>query len=314
MQQYKDMLQHIMENGRYKMDRTGTGEHSIFGYQMRFSLANGAFPLVTIKQTFLRGIFEELRWMLNGDTNNTLLNSLDVHIWDEWAHKGDSEERIFPGELGPIYGRQWRDFCGVDQITTVLDELKNNPTSRRIVVSAWNPADLPINGLSPQENVTAGRMALAPCHCLFQFFVDDLTTDERVGVWQYRRNSSDTPSVDMMDQSGIPTKRLSCQLYQRSADTVLGVPFNIASYALLTIMVSKQLGYEPGDFVWTGGDVHIYSNHEAGVKELLMREPYAEPKLEISVPTGTSIFDIRWENIKLIGYQHHPKMAFDVAV
>jgi thymidylate synthase len=264
MQQYHDLLTHILEKGTDKTDRTGTGTKSVFGYQMRFDLAKG-FPLVTTKKVHLRSIIHELLWFLKGETNIAYLKENGVSIWDEWA---DSE-----GELGPVYGKQWRHWEGkngqvVDQISSLVQEIKNNPDSRRLIVSAWNVAELP-------------QMALMPCHSLFQFYVAD--------------------------------GRLSCQLYQRSADVFLGVPFNIASYALLTHMIAQVCQLEPGDFVHTFGDVHIYSNHFEQVKLQLSRQPFPLPTLQLN-PAVTDLFSFRFEDIEILNYQCHPAIKAPVAV
>lgn len=264
MQQYHDLLKHILEKGTDKTDRTGTGTKSVFGYQMRFDLAKG-FPLVTTKKVHLRSIIHELLWFLKGETNIAYLKDNGVSIWDEWA---DSE-----GELGPVYGKQWRRWEGkngqvVDQIASLVQEIKNNPDSRRLIVSAWNVAELP-------------QMALMPCHSLFQFYVAD--------------------------------GRLSCQLYQRSADVFLGVPFNIASYALLTHMIAQVCQLELGDFVHTFGDVHIYSNHFEQVKLQLSRQPFPLPTLQLN-PAVTDLFSFRFEDIEILNYQCHPAIKAPVAV
>jgi thymidylate synthase len=264
MQQYHDLLTHILEKGTDKTDRTGTGTKSVFGYQMRFDLAKG-FPLVTTKKVHLRSIIHELLWFLKGETNIAYLKENGVSIWDEWA---DSE-----GELGPVYGKQWRHWEGkngqvVDQITSLVQEIKKNPDSRRLIVSAWNVAELP-------------QMALMPCHSLFQFYVAD--------------------------------GRLSCQLYQRSADVFLGVPFNIASYALLTHMIAQVCQLELGDFVHTFGDVHIYSNHFEQVKLQLSRQPFPLPTLQLN-PAVTDLFSFRFEDIEILNYQCHPAIKAPVAV
>lgn len=265
MQAYHDLLRHILEHGTPKTDRTGTGTIAVFGYQMRYDLSQG-FPLVTTKKVHLKSIIHELLWFLKGDTNIAYLKENGVSIWDEWA---DAE-----GNLGPVYGHQWRswacpDGSTVDQIKEVVSTLKTNPDSRRIVVSAWNPADLP-------------KMALAPCHCLFQFFV-----------------------------SG--NGKLSCQLYQRSADVFLGVPFNIASYALLTLMMAQVCGFEPGDFVWTGGDTHLYINHLDQVKLQLSRTPRPLPTIRLN-PGIRDIFAFRYEDFELLGYDPWPAIKAPVAV
>lgn len=264
MKQYLDLLQHILDKGVKKEDRTGTGTLSIFGHQMRFDLAEG-FPLVTTKKLHLKSIIYELLWFLAGDTNVKYLQDNGVRIWNEWADEN--------GELGHIYGFQWRswpDYNGgsVDQISDVVHSIKNNPDSRRMIVSAWNVADLP-------------NMNLPPCHAFFQFYVAD--------------------------------GKLSCQLYQRSADSFLGVPFNIASYALLTMMMAQVTGLKPGEFVHTMGDTHIYTNHIEQVKLQLSRQPYALPSMKIN-PDVKSIFDFKFEDFELIDYQSHPHIKGIVAV
>lgn len=264
MHQYHELLRHILRHGVRKSDRTGTGTVSVFGYQMRFDLREG-FPLVTTKKLHLKSIIHELLWFLRGETNVRYLQENGVRIWDEWADEH--------GDLGPVYGKQWRSWSGadgttIDQIASVIDEIKRNPDSRRLVVSAWNVADLP-------------AMHLAPCHALFQFYVAD--------------------------------GRLSCQLYQRSADVFLGVPFNIASYALLTMMIAKVCGLEYGDFVHTFGDAHLYSNHLEQAQLQLTREPFALPQMLI-VREVTSIDDFRYEDFDLVNYQAHPHIKAEVAV
>lgn len=264
MQQYHQLLQHILENGVAKTDRTGTGTISCFGYQMRFDLQKG-FPLVTTKKLHLKSIVYELLWFLNGDTNTKYLNDHGVSIWNEWADEN--------GDLGPVYGKQWRSWQGadgkvVDQITDVIKQIKTNPDSRRMIVSAWNVADLP-------------AMALMPCHCLFQFYVAD--------------------------------GKLSCQLYQRSADVFLGVPFNIASYALLTMMIAQVTGLEAGEFVHTFGDVHLYNNHIEQAQLQLTREPYPLPEMKIS-SNVKEIFSFQFEDFKLEDYKFHPHIKAPVAV
>lgn len=264
MKQYLDLLKEIKENGTVKTDRTGVGTKSIFGHQMRFNLQDG-FPLLTTKKVFLKGIIYELLWFLNGDTNIKFLTDNGVHIWDEWADEN--------GDLGYVYGKQWRSWETtngrvIDQISQIVDLIKNNPDSRRILVTAWNPADI-------------DKMALPPCHCLFQFYVAD--------------------------------GKLSCQLYQRSADTFLGVPFNIASYALLTMMLAQVCGLQPGEFIHTTGDTHIYLNHMEQVELQLSREPRPLPKMIIN-PDVKSIFDFKYEDFKLEGYDSWPAIKAPVAV
>ena len=269
--QYEDFLRHVDTHGVLKADRTGTGTKSVFGYQMRYDLSQG-FPLVTTKKVFVKAIITELLWFLTGSSNNNWLTERGVTIWDEWA-KPD-------GDLGPVYGVQWRswptpDGGHIDQIAEVIKTLKSNPDSRRIIVSAWNVADL-------------DKMALMPCHAFFQFYVAPATAPGGKG-------------------------KLSCQLYQRSADIFLGVPFNIASYALLTHMVAQQCDLDVGDFIWTGGDCHIYSNHAEQVKLQLSRAPMGYPKLAIK-RRPESIFDYAYEDFEILGYQSHPAIKAPVAV
>lgn len=264
MQQYLNLLQHILQNGVHKSDRTGTGTISTFGYQMRFNLQEG-FPMVTTKKLHLRSIIHELLWFLKGETNIAYLKENGVSIWDEWASAD--------GELGPVYGKQWRSWTGadgktIDQISDVINQIKTNPDSRRLIVSAWNVAELP-------------QMALMPCHALFQFYVAD--------------------------------GKLSCQLYQRSADVFLGVPFNIASYALLTLMIAQVTGLQPGEFIHTFGDVHIYSNHMEQVQLQLTRNPLPLPTMKLN-PEVKNIFDFTYEDFTLEAYQHHPAIKAPVAV
>lgn len=264
MKQYLDLMRHVRDNGVRKEDRTGVGTVSIFGYQMRFNLAYG-FPTVTTKKLHLRSIIHELLWFLQGDTNVRYLQENGVTIWDEWADE--------QGNLGPVYGYQWRswptpDGRMIDQMAELLTQLKRKPDSRRHIVSAWNVADIP-------------QMALPPCHCLFQFYVAE--------------------------------GKLSCQLYQRSADIFLGVPFNIASYALLTMMIAQATGYEPGEFIHTFGDAHLYLNHLEQVKLQLAREPYPLPQMRLN-PAVNDLFAFRYEDFELIGYQSHPRIAAAIAV
>lgn len=264
MEQYLDLLRRVRHEGTKKTDRTGTGTLSLFGHQMRFDLAQG-FPLLTTKKLHLKSIIHELIWFLAGDTNIGYLKANNVAIWDDWADEN--------GDLGPVYGKQWRSWAApqgqtIDQIAQAVALIKKEPDSRRIIVSAWNPADIP-------------DMALAPCHCLFQFYVAD--------------------------------GKLSCQLYQRSADVFLGVPFNIASYALLTLMMAQVTGLEPGDFVHTFGDVHLYSNHIAQADEQLTRTPKSLPTMRLN-PKVTSIFDFKYEDFTLEGYETWPHIKAPVAV
>jgi len=277
MRTYLDLLQHILDHGKRKSDRTGTGTISLFGHQMRFDLAQG-FPAVTTKKLHLKSIIHELLWFLRGDTNIRYLNEHGVSIWDEWA----TDE----GDLGPVYGAQWRNWIApdgrrIDQIAQLLQDLRERPDSRRHIVSAWNPALLPDETRSPRENAARGLQALPPCHTMFQFHVAD--------------------------------GRLSCQLYQRSADVFLGVPFNIASYSLLTMMIAQVAGLQPGDFVHTFGDVHIYLNHLDQVQTQLAREPYPLPRMEIN-PDVRDLFAFRFEDFELLGYQCHPAIRAPIAV
>lgn len=264
MKQYLDLMQEILDKGSKKTDRTGTGTYSVFGRQLRFDLSEG-FPLVTTKKLHLRSIIYELLWFLNGDTNIKYLKDNGVSIWDEWADEN--------GELGPVYGSQWRSWPApdgrhIDQITQVLQQIKNKPDSRRHIVTAWNPAEV-------------DKMALPPCHALFQFYVAD--------------------------------GKLSCQLYQRSADYFLGVPFNIASYALMTHMFAQQCNLEPGEFVWTGGDVHLYTNHIEQAKLQLLRTPYSTPQLVIKRKPD-SLFEYQFEDFEIVNYQAHPSIKAPIAV
>ncbi len=279
MKQYLDLMQDIVENGSDRGDRTGVGTRSVFGRQMRFDLSEG-FPLLTTKKLYTRAIIHELLWFLNGDTNIKYLQDNRVSIWDEWATES--------GDLGPVYGAQWRswacpDGSTVDQISQLIEQIKTKPNSRRHIITAWNPADLPDESISPQANVEEGRMALAPCHCLFQFYVAD--------------------------------GKLSCQLYQRSADYFLGVPFNIASYALFTHMIAQQCGLDVGDFVHTFGDVHLYHNHLTDdiVFEQLKREPRELPKLVIKRKPD-SIFDYKLEDFEIAGYDPAETIKAPIAI
>ena len=274
MKQYHDLVRHVLEHGAVKEDRTGTGTKSVFGYQMRFDLSEG-FPMVTTKKLHLKSIIYELLWFLKGDTNIAYLQENGVRIWNEWA---DAQ-----GNLGPVYGHQWRNWNSeeIDQIKEVIDTLKNNPDSRRMLVSAWNPSVLPDTKQSFSDNVAQGKAALPPCHAFFQFYVAD--------------------------------GKLSCQLYQRSADIFLGVPFNIASYALLTMMMAQVCGYAPGDFVHTFGDAHIYSNHLEQLELQLSREPRPLPKMILN-PEIKNIFDFTFEDFTLTDYDPHPHIKGAVAI
>ena len=274
MKQYLDLIKHIQENGTLKTDRTGTGTKSVFGYQMRFDLRDG-FPLVTTKKIHVKSVIHELLWFIKGDTNIGYLQENGVRIWNEWA---DDQ-----GNLGPVYGHQWRNWNseGIDQIEEVIQTLKTNPDSRRMLVSAWNPGVLPDTSKSFAANVANNKAALPPCHAFFQFYVAD--------------------------------NKLSCQLYQRSADVFLGVPFNIASYALLTMMVAQVCGYQAGDFVHTFGDAHIYANHEEQIATQLARKPKPLPVMKLN-PNITSIFDFTYEDFTLENYDPHPLIKGKVAV
>ncbi|ANZ48537.1 thymidylate synthase [Erwinia phage vB_EamM_Caitlin] len=343
MHQYHELLQQVLSIGHDKADRTGTGTTSYLGAQMRFDLQDG-FPLVTTKKLHLRSIIHELLWFLNGDTNIKYLNDNGVSIWNEWANE--------LGNLGPVYGKQWREWLdtklivaadvatanrlaskgyvlvghvpnpgngptlavwqkGHDQISKVLDQLRNDPDNRRIIVSAWNVGEL-------------DDMALAPCHAFFQFYTHELSLEERVNwaedndneLWSDYVHNTHVPApkrLEWLDKANVPTRMLSCQLYQRSADMFLGVPFNIASYALLIHMVAQQVNMVPGEFVWTGGDVHIYSNHMEQVEEQLSRKPKALPTLVIKRKPD-SIFDYKFEDFELVGYDPHPAIKAPVAI
>lgn len=298
MKQYLDFLKHIQTSGVRKSDRTGTGTTSVFGHQMRFDLSQG-FPLVTTKKVHTKSVIAELLWMLSGSTNVKNLQAMGCTIWDEWA---DEE-----GELGPVYGAQWRtwwtdaEFLSIDQISEAIKLLKTNPDSRRILVSSWNVADLPY-------------MALAPCHCLFQFYTQELNLEERLD-WMNKHTMSKIVVKDhsTLDKFGIPRRKLSCQLYQRSADVFLGLPFNLASYSLLTHMMAQQCNMAVGEFIWTGGDCHIYSNHQEQVALQLSREPLPLPKLVIK-RKADSIFDYKVEDFEFEDYVHHPAIKADVAI
>ena len=274
MKQYLDLVKHVLEEGELKADRTGTGTKSVFGYQMRFDLSEG-FPMVTTKKLHLKSIIHELLWFLKGDTNIKYLKDNGVNIWNAWA---DSN-----GDLGPVYGFQWRNWNndGIDQISNLINDLKNNPSSRRHLISAWNPTVLPDTSKSFETNVANGKAALPPCHAFFQFHVIN--------------------------------EKLSCQLYQRSADIFLGVPFNIASYSLLTLMIAQVCNLEPGDFIHTFGDAHIYSNHFEQMKLQLSREPRSLPTIKINSEVN-NIFDFKFEDFILENYYPHPHIKGKVAV
>ena len=279
MKQYLDLLKDIVENGSDRDDRTGTGTRSVFGRQIRFDLGEG-FPILTTKEVHIKSAIYELLWVLRGDTNVSYLNQNGVTIWDEWANS--------KGDLGPVYGRQWISFPtpngrGINQIRRLIEQINENPLSRRLLVCAWNPGELPVEKETPQENVNNGRMALAPCHCLFQFYIDG--------------------------------NKLSCQLYQRSADYFLGVPFNIVSYSLLTHMIAQQCDLEVGDFVHTFGDCHIYLNHltEAIVYKQLERDPKPLPRLEL-LRKPNSIFDYQFKDFQLLGYNPYSAIRAPISV
>ena len=283
MKQYLDLVQHVLENGCQKGDRTGTGTKSVFGYQMRFDLAEG-FPMVTTKKLHLKSIIYELLWFLKGDTNIAYLQENGVKIWDAWADAN--------GDLGPVYGHQWRNWNSeeIDQVKELIKELKTNPNSRRMLVSAWNPSVLPDTTKSFTENVANNKAALPPCHAFFQFYVT-------------------SPNLSKGEEKG----RLSCQLYQRSADVFLGVPFNIASYALLTMMIAQVCELEVGEFIHTFGDAHIYNNHFEQVELQLSREPKSLPKMILN-PAIKDIFSFTFEDFTLEGYEPHPLIKGSVAV
>lgn len=337
MKQYQDLMAEVFAKGTPKKDRTGTGTLSIFGHQMRFNLQEG-FPLVTTKRCHLRSIIHELLWFLKGDTNVKYLNDNGVTIWDEWKNED--------GDLGPVYGKQWRAWTAhdevhtgnkkiiaemeedgweeagyreasmlltkdIDQIAKVMDQLKNDPDNRRIIVSAWNVADL-------------DDMALAPCHAFFQFYTREMSLDERVQWAEENDNElwsdyihatfvDENTRLGWLDKAGVPTRKLSCQLYQRSADVFLGVPFNIASYALLIHMFAQQANMAVGDFVWTGGDVHLYSNHLEQARTQLGRSPRPLPKLIIKRKPD-SIFDYKFEDFELENYNPHESIKAPVAI
>ncbi|MBD43700.1 MAG: thymidylate synthase [Flavobacteriaceae bacterium] len=274
MKQYHDLIKHVLENGTTKQDRTGTGTKSVFGYQMRFDLSKG-FPMVTTKKLHLKSIVYELLWFLKGDTNIKYLQENGVRIWNEWADE--------KGDLGPVYGYQWRNWNGdeIDQISEIIETIKTNPDSRRMLVSAWNPSVLPDTSKTFSDNVANGKAALPPCHAFFQFYVAN--------------------------------GKLSCQLYQRSADIFLGVPFNIASYALFTMMMAQACGLEAGDFIHTFGDAHIYSNHQEQIDLQLSRDLKPLPKMILN-PEVKNIFDFTFDDFTLTDYEHHPHIKGAVAI
>ena len=284
MKQYHDLLKHVLKEGNQKGDRTGTGTKSVFGYQMRFDLSEG-FPMVTTKKLHLKSIIYELLWFLKGDTNIAYLQENGVRIWNEWADEN--------GDLGPVYGHQWRNWNDdeIDQIKEVIHSLKTNPNSRRMLVSAWNPSVLPDTSKSFTENVANHKAALPPCHAFFQFYVSPPAPEEGANA----------------------RPKLSLQLYQRSADIFLGVPFNIASYALFTMMMAQVCGYEAGDFIHTFGDAHIYNNHMEQVELQLSRAPRPLPKMILN-PEIQDIFDFKFEDFTLVDYNPHPHIKGTVAI
>ena len=274
MKQYHDLVRHVLKNGNEKGDRTGTGTQSVFGYQMRFDLGEG-FPMVTTKKLHLKSIIHELLWFIKGDTNIKYLQDNGVRIWNEWADEH--------GDLGPVYGHQWRNWNSddIDQLKEVIKTLQSNPNSRRMIVSAWNPSVLPDTSISFAQNVSNGKAALPPCHAFFQFYVAE--------------------------------GKLSCQLYQRSADIFLGVPFNIASYALFTMMIAQVCGYQVGEFIHTFGDAHIYNNHKEQLELQLSRTPRPLPTMKIN-PEVKSIFDFTFDDFELLNYHPHPHIKGVVAI
>lgn len=325
MQQYLDLLRHTLENGRKKTDRTGTGTISIFGAQARYSLSDNKLPVVTTKKVHLKSVIHELLWMLRGDTNVNALKDVGVNIWNEWATGN--------GELGPVYGKMWRDFPAhekfgmgvryrtVDQIKELEDQLRNNPDSRRLVVSGWHPGLLPDTSITPAQNAAAGKQALPPCHTLFQFICEPMTVEERV-VWH--NENIGTPLMEIgagitaeqaCDEANVPKFLLSCQLYQRSGDLFLGVPFNIASYALLTHMLAKAHNMVAHEFIHTLGDAHIYSNHIKQVETQLKRKPRKEPTVTFNPEKRfDSVLDFGFDDIVVEGYKPHPAIKAEVAV
>lgn len=322
MHQYLTMARHVLDHGVDKADRTGTGTRSVFGYQTRYNLNDG-FPLVTTKRVFLKGIIHELLWFLRGDTNIKYLRDNGVTIWDEWADEN--------GNLGPVYGHQWRnwpapDGTTIDQISNIVETLKTRPDDRRIIVSAWNVAA--VEGKDPM-----GPMALPPCHAFFQFYSAPQSVEQRLAsLAETDPDAAETIlgccskaaaeglaldnkdlAEDMLDDAGVPRRALSCQLYQRSADLLLGVPFNIGSYALLTMMVAQVTGHGLGDFVHTFGDLHIYRNHFDQINEQLSRDPRPLPTMRLN-PEVKNIFDFRYEDFELVDYDPHPAIKAPVAV
>lgn len=337
MKQYLDLVNHVLYNGQLRADRTGVGTIGVFGYQMRFNLLDG-FPAVTTKKLHLKSIIHELLWFLRGETNIAYLKEHGVKIWDEWA--------LANGELGPVYGKMWRSWPSrkfvlkagglglvdepIDQIADLIKGLREKPFSRRHIISGWNPALLPDESKTHKENVEAGRQALPPCHTLFQFYVSEASLTERIYFIRHMSgiNDPDGLIIDLMEFNnnrqheilfteletiGVPKNKLSCQLYQRSADIMLGVPFNIASYALLTMMVAQVTGFIYGDFVHTFGDAHIYTNHVEGAKVQLQRTPHILPQMKINY-TGQEIDQFKFEDFELANYYHDDPIKFEIAV
>ena len=317
MHQYQDLIRKILEEGTGRGDRTGTGTLSTFGHQMRFDLKKN-FPMVTGKYTWFTGVAKELIWFLSGNTNISYLEKNNINIWNEWA---DAK-----GELGPVYGQMWRSWPGetecIDQIAELMANLRDDPFSRRHMITGWNPAFLPDPKLTPQQNVSAGKQALPPCHTIFQFYVRELGYRDRLNYLitkQYdesdRRDHKTNvlPSDSTMDEMGVPRLGLSCQLYQRSADVFLGVPFNIASYALLINMMANTLGMIPDEFIWTGGDCHLYQNHVKQAREYLSRETHDLPYLRINT-TREKLESYKFEDFDLRFYKHSGKIKAPIAV
>lgn len=323
---YAGLLKDVMQNGRDREDRTGTGTRSVFGRQVRFDLREG-FPLLTTKKINFQNVWTELLWFLKGDTNIAFLKEHNNPIWNQWCNEN--------GDLGPVYGAQWRSWADndgqtIDQIENLIEGLRNNPFSRRHIVTGWNPSDLPIEGVSHADNVNAGRQALPPCHTMFQFYVTELTTSDRAHYAMKNRSSEesdyvakilseggDKPRLDaILDNMEVPRLGLSCQLYQRSADLFLGVPYNIASYALLTHIVAEMTDMMPLEFVHTFGDLHLYQNHFAQVAEQLFREPKLPPAIDLTtwVRGYYSVDELQLGDVRLLGYDPHPFISAKVAV
>lgn len=323
MRQYRELALNVMANGMDLPDRTGTGILALFGQQMRFDLNEG-FPLVTLKQTNWRAAFIEMLWMIQGHSNVHWLWRHGVHIWDEWADRS--------GDLGPVYGKQWRNCDGVDQLQDLITGLRDKPFSRRHIIDSWNVRHLPVEGSSHAENVAWGRMALPPCHCLVQFHVGILSLGDRLREarkrdvgdfstesceqrgWTKETWERGTEVHYYLDTLGIPRKSLTCQLYQRSADVFLGVPFNIAGYALLTNMLAKHLGYQVGEFIWDGGNVHIYKNHMIQVGDMVLRKPRPLPVLKLEYADDVPLWEVEVSDITVEGYDPHPYIRGEVSV